>query len=113
MLVVLAITGVLRGLQDTRTPLVAAVVGNGANIVLNVLLVYGVGPFPESRAARLRDRLGAGPGRRGGLPAGGRGPRRPGQGAAAAPDPPGIRTAAHAAIALVIRRRSRCAPRCW
>ena len=43
MLVVLATTGVLRGLQDTRTPLVAAVLGFGGNIVLNLLLVYGLG----------------------------------------------------------------------
>lgn len=43
MLVVLACTGVLRGLRDTRTPLVVAVLGFGANIVLNVALVYGAG----------------------------------------------------------------------
>ncbi len=43
MLVVLAVTGVLRGLQDTRTPLVAAVVGFGSNIVLNLLFVYQFG----------------------------------------------------------------------
>lgn len=43
MLVVLAVTGVLRGLQDTRTPLVAAVAGFGANIALNLALVYGAG----------------------------------------------------------------------
>jgi putative MATE family efflux protein len=43
MLVVLASTGVLRGLQDTRTPLAVAVAGFGANIVLNVVLVYGAG----------------------------------------------------------------------
>ena len=42
MLVVLAVTGVLRGLQDTRTPLVASVVGFSANIALNLLLVYGL-----------------------------------------------------------------------
>ncbi|WP_050672030.1 MATE family efflux transporter [Luteipulveratus halotolerans] len=42
MLVVLAATGVLRGFQDTRTPLVAAVLGFGANIVLNLVLVYGL-----------------------------------------------------------------------
>ncbi|MDF8263842.1 MATE family efflux transporter [Luteipulveratus sp. YIM 133296] len=42
MLVVLAATGVLRGFQDTRTPLVAAVTGFGANIVLNLSLVYGL-----------------------------------------------------------------------
>ncbi|GLP70543.1 MATE family efflux transporter [Streptomyces sp. TUS-ST3] len=41
MLVVLASTGVLRGLQDTRTPLYVAVAGFVANAVLNVGLVYG------------------------------------------------------------------------
>jgi MATE family, multidrug efflux pump len=43
MLVVLATTGVLRGLQDTRTPLVAAVVGFSANIALSVWFVHGLG----------------------------------------------------------------------
>lgn len=43
MLVVLAVTGVLRGLQDTRTPLVASVAGFSANVVLNLILVYGLG----------------------------------------------------------------------
>ncbi len=43
MLVVLAATGVLRGLQDTRTPLVVLVAANIANVALNVGLVYGVG----------------------------------------------------------------------
>jgi putative MATE family efflux protein len=43
MLVVLAATGVLRGLQDTRTPLYVAVGGFGANAVLNAALVYGAG----------------------------------------------------------------------
>ncbi|MFK4069486.1 MATE family efflux transporter [Streptomyces sp. NPDC029674] len=41
MLVVLAATGVLRGLQDTRTPLYVAIGGFVANAVLNVGLVYG------------------------------------------------------------------------
>ncbi|OEJ32826.1 MATE family efflux transporter [Streptomyces subrutilus] len=41
MLVVLAATGVLRGLQDTRTPLYVAVGGFALNGGLNVLLVYG------------------------------------------------------------------------
>lgn len=41
MLIVLAATGVLRGLQDTRTPLVVAIAGFGANLVLNLALVYG------------------------------------------------------------------------
>ncbi len=43
MLVVLAATGVLRGLQDTRTPLYVAVGGFAANAALNVGLVYGAG----------------------------------------------------------------------
>jgi putative MATE family efflux protein len=41
MLIVLAATGVLRGLQDTRTPLYVAVCGFAANAGLNVALVYG------------------------------------------------------------------------
>ncbi|MGW3507872.1 MATE family efflux transporter [Streptomyces sp. NPDC000994] len=43
MLIVLAATGVLRGLQDTRTPLYVAVAGFVANAALNVGLVYGAG----------------------------------------------------------------------
>lgn len=42
MLVVLAATGVLRGLQDTRTPLVVLVAANAANVVLNLVCVYGL-----------------------------------------------------------------------
>lgn len=41
MLVVLAATGVLRGLRDTMTPLVIAVGGFSLNIILNVALVFG------------------------------------------------------------------------
>lgn len=43
MLVVLAATGVLRGLQDTRTPLYASVAGFAASIALNVTFVVGLG----------------------------------------------------------------------
>lgn len=43
LLAVLAATGVLRGLQDTVTPLVVAGAGFAANIGLNALLVYGAG----------------------------------------------------------------------
>jgi putative MATE family efflux protein len=43
VLVLLAGTGVLRGLQDTTTPLKVAVATNLANIALNAALVYGVG----------------------------------------------------------------------
>lgn len=42
LLVMLAATGILRGLQDTRTPLLVAVTGNLANVGLNLWLVYGL-----------------------------------------------------------------------
>src|SRR4051794_3036401 len=42
LLLMLATTGILRGLQDTRTPLVVAVLGNAANVGLNVWFVYGL-----------------------------------------------------------------------
>lgn len=43
MLLVFAATGLLRGLQDTRTPLYVAGIGFAANIVLNVVFIYGLG----------------------------------------------------------------------
>jgi putative MATE family efflux protein len=43
MLLVVAATGLLRGLQDTRTPLVVATVGFAANGGLNALFLYGFG----------------------------------------------------------------------
>ncbi|MGH3655171.1 MAG: MATE family efflux transporter [Micromonosporaceae bacterium] len=43
LLLTFAGTGVLRGLQDTRTPLWIAGAAYGANVVLNVLFVYGFG----------------------------------------------------------------------
>ncbi len=43
VLLLLAGTGVLRGLQDTTTPLKVAIATNLANIALNGLLVYGFG----------------------------------------------------------------------
>jgi putative MATE family efflux protein len=43
LLVSLAGTGVLRGLQDTRTPLLVAAAGAAGNVVLTVVLVLGLG----------------------------------------------------------------------
>ncbi|WP_339155911.1 MATE family efflux transporter [Actinomadura luteofluorescens] len=43
MLVVLAGTGVLRGLQDTRTPLLVSIGGFSLNLLLNVVFVIGLG----------------------------------------------------------------------
>ncbi|PKQ31563.1 MAG: MATE family efflux transporter [Actinobacteria bacterium HGW-Actinobacteria-2] len=43
MLVALAATGGLRGFQDTRTPMIASVAGFGANLVLNLVFVLGLG----------------------------------------------------------------------
>lgn len=43
MLLVMAAMGVLRGLQDTKTPLVVATVGFAVNIALNFVLVYVFG----------------------------------------------------------------------
>lgn len=42
MLLIFAGTGVLRGLQDTRTPLFVAAAGFTLNVVLNLILVYGM-----------------------------------------------------------------------
>ncbi|KRF20694.1 MATE family efflux transporter [Nocardioides sp. Soil797] len=103
LLVMLAATGVLRGMLDTRTPLVAAVVGNLLNIVLNLALVYGAGPVPAlglrgsaigSVIAQLLMALML-------LVVVLRGARR--EGAPVSPDLPGIRASAHAGIALVVR----------
>jgi putative MATE family efflux protein len=43
MLLVLAGTGLMRGLQDARTPLIIVGVGFGANAGLNALFIYGFG----------------------------------------------------------------------
>jgi putative MATE family efflux protein len=99
VLVMLAGTGVLRGLQDTRTPLVVAVAGNLANIALNVLLVYGLdlgiaGSALGSDLAQLGSATAL-------VAVVVRGARR--EGASLRPDLPGVRRAAHAGVALVVR----------
>ncbi len=43
ILAVLAITGALRGVQDTRTPLLASIGAFVVNVVLNLTFVYGLG----------------------------------------------------------------------
>jgi peptidoglycan biosynthesis protein MviN/MurJ (putative lipid II flippase) len=42
-LITLAGQGYLRGVSDLRTPLVIVVVANAANVVLNVVFIYGLG----------------------------------------------------------------------
>ncbi|HWJ80914.1 MAG TPA: MATE family efflux transporter [Nocardioides sp.] len=103
LLLMLAATGVLRGLQDTRTPLVVAVVGNALNLLLNVVLVYGVGPLPRlgisgsALGSVLAQVLAAG------LLVAVVVRAARAEGAALAPDLPGIRAAARAGVPLLVR----------
>jgi multidrug resistance protein, MATE family len=41
------LTSFFRGIGDTRTPMVAAILANVFNIIINALLIYGIGPFPR------------------------------------------------------------------
>ena len=99
LLLVLASTGVLRGLQDTRTPLVVAVVGNLANVALNYALVYAV-DLGIAGSAIGTDLAQAGSAAA--LVAVVVRAAR-GDGAALRPDLPGVRRAAHAGTPLVVR----------
>jgi putative MATE family efflux protein len=102
MLIVLAATGVLRGLQDTRTPLYVAIAGFSANAALNVALVYGAGLGIAGSAwgtviAQCGMALAY-------LVVVVRGARR--HGASLRPDVAGIRASAQAGVPLLIRTLS-------
>ncbi|MGI5512981.1 MATE family efflux transporter [Streptomyces sp. CA-106131] len=102
MLIVLAATGVLRGLQDTRTPLYVAVAGFVANAALNAGLVYGADlgiagsawgtVIAQCGMAAVYLRVVV------------RGARR--HGASLRPDSAGIRASAQAGVPLLVRTLS-------
>jgi putative MATE family efflux protein len=99
VLAVLAGTGVLRGLQDTRTPLLVAVVANLVNIFLNAIFVlvlhWGIAGSAWGTVI-AQTATGAAY-----LTVVGRGARR--AGLSFAPDLAGVRAAAFAGAALVVR----------
>ncbi len=99
LLLMLAATGVLRGLQDTRTPMVVALVGNLGNIVLNLLLVYGLGMGMAGAAlGTLVAQLGSAAVLVAVVVRGARAAQ-----ASLWPDLPGIRQAGRAGVPLVLR----------
>lgn len=99
LLVMLAATGILRGLQDTRTPLLVAVAGNAANLGLNVALVYGLDwGIAGSAVGSVLAQVGSAAALTVVVV---RGARR--HGAPLGPDRAGIRAAARAGLALVVR----------
>lgn len=102
MLIVLAATGVLRGLQDTRTPLYVAVAGFSANAGLNALLVYGAGwGIAGSATGTVLAQYGMAAAY---LTVVVRGARR--VGASLRPDAAGIRACAQAGVPLLVRTLS-------
>jgi len=46
-LVAWGIEGWFQGKGDTRTPMIASVMGNGLNVILDPILIFGLGPVPE------------------------------------------------------------------
>jgi putative MATE family efflux protein len=102
MLVVLASTGVLRGLQDTKTPLYVAIAGFVANAVLNAVLVYGADlGIAGSAWGTVIAQCGMAVAY---LVVVVRGARR--HGASLRPDAAGIRASAHAGVPLLVRTLS-------
>ncbi|MFE5511894.1 MATE family efflux transporter [Streptomyces sp. NPDC056529] len=102
MLVVLAATGVLRGLQDTRTPLYVAIGGFAANGALNLGLVYGAGlGIAGSAWGTVIAQCGMAAAY---LTVVVRGARR--HGASLRPDASGIRASARAGVPLLVRTLS-------
>ncbi|MEU8507248.1 MATE family efflux transporter [Streptomyces brevispora] len=102
MLVVMAATGVLRGLQNTRTPLYVAIGGFAANGALNAGLVYGAGLGIAGSAwgtviAQISMAVAY-------LIVVVRGARR--HGASLRPDAAGIRASAQAGVPLLVRTLS-------
>ena len=99
MLIILAGTGVLRGLQDTRTPLAVAVSANAVNIALNATFVLGLGLGLAGSASGTVIAQTAGACVY--LAVIARGARRAGVGLAV--DRTGLRTSAAAATGLIVR----------
>jgi putative MATE family efflux protein len=99
MLIILAGTGVLRGLQNTRTPLAVAVSANAVNIALNATFVLGLGLGLAGSASGTVIAQTAGACVY--LAVIARGARRAGVGLAV--DRTGLRTSAAAATGLIVR----------